>query len=117
MTRHPGTLGWLEKNLYPSEHPAQYWSGCLNWSEVGWETDHPDHCPPTYREIPVRAEVGPDDVRGKHVVGNLPLHLAALATSVTAVEFAGDPPRGREYGAAEMEASGARLATYRVVPA
>ena len=54
------------------------------------------------------------DVAGRLVAGNLPLHLAAAAAAIVAVEFAGTPPRGAEYGVAEMEAAGARLRTYRV---
>lgn len=56
----------------------------------------------------------PDDVRGKVVAGNIPLSLAALADEVVAVEFSGAPPRGAEYGAAEMAAAGARLESYVV---
>lgn len=67
------------------------------------------------RSIPVRAEVTADDVRGKHVVGNLPLHLAVLCASVTVIEFAGAPPRGAEYTEEDMAAAGARLARYAVV--
>lgn len=54
------------------------------------------------------------DVKGKVVVGNVPLHLACLAREVVAIEFTGAPPRGAEYGVAEMEAAGARLARYVV---
>lgn len=56
----------------------------------------------------------PDNVRGKVVAGNIPLSLAALADEVVAVEFDGAPPRGAEYGAAEMAAAGARLESYVV---
>lgn len=56
------------------------------------------------------------DVRGRVVVGNLPLHLAVEAAAVIAVEFAGDPPRGAEYGLADMLAAGARLRMYTVAP-
>lgn len=54
------------------------------------------------------------DVLGKIVAGNLPLNLAALTAEVWAVEFTGQPPRGAEYGLAEMEAAGACLRAYRV---
>jgi hypothetical protein len=60
----------------------------------------------------VMAEVTADDVRGMHVVGNLPLFLAAQAARVTAVEFSGPPPRGTEL--TEVEAAGIRLADYVV---
>jgi len=35
----------------------------------------------------VIAHATPDDVRGKDVIGNLPLHLAAVAKSVTVVDM------------------------------
>lgn len=66
------------------------------------------------RFVPVLSEVTADDVRGKHVAGNLPLHLAEVAEAVYAVEFAGPPPRGREYTVEEMEAAGANLRKYVV---
>lgn len=40
-----------------------------------------------YPEAVVTEQATADDVRGKHVAGNLPLHLAALAASITAAEF------------------------------
>lgn len=69
---------------------------------------------PEFAGAPVLAQAGPDDVKGKVVAGNLPLHLAALAAEMVAVEFAGAPPRGQEYGLAEMQAAGARLTRYTV---
>jgi hypothetical protein len=65
--------------------------------------------------VPVVEEATADDVRGKVVYGNLPNHLACLAAAVVAVEFAGSPPRGREYGLADMIEAGARLARYGVL--
>lgn len=64
----------------------------------------------------VVAQATPDDVRGKRVIGALPLHLAALAESVTVVDMPGltAEQRGRDLTAAEMDAAGAALATYRV---
>ena len=53
------------------------------------------------------------DVAGRIVAGNLPLHLAALASEVVVIEF-DTPPRGGEYDLAEMDAAGARLESYRV---
>lgn|SRR5574343_203653 len=55
----------------------------------------------------------PGLIGGRHVVGNLPMHLACLAASVT-IEFVGDAPRGREYTAQDMRAAGARLCRYHV---
>lgn len=62
----------------------------------------------------VLAEVGPADVHGRVVFGNIPLYLAALTEMVYAIEFAGAPPRGAEYSAEDMDAAGASLAPYRV---
>lgn len=68
-----------------------------------------------YYEKPIVAgNAKPEDVKGKVVLGNLPLKLAALANEVIAIEFDGAPPRGAEYGVKEMEAAGARLAKYVV---
>lgn len=65
---------------------------------------------------PVLAQAGPDDVRGRIVYGNLPLHLAALAAEVAVIEFTGPAPRGLEYTLEDMDAAGARLARYQVSP-
>ena len=62
----------------------------------------------------VIASATPDDVRGNTVVGNIPLHLAALTHQVIAIEFSGTPPRGVEYTAEEMRAAGAYLTAYTV---
>jgi hypothetical protein len=71
---------------------------------------------PELADAPVLVSASAEDVRGKRVFGNLPLALAALAAEVWVVEFAGDPPRGAEFGLAEMDAAGARLAGYVVRP-
>lgn len=86
VSRHPATIEWLRKNY------------------------------PQLRDVPVVAQATPEDVAGKVVVGNVPLHLAARAVEVRAVEFTGTPPRGQEYGPAEMEAAGAVLRCYIVRP-
>ncbi len=65
-------------------------------------------------DVPVLAEATEDDVRGKVVYGNLPLHLACVAKAVYAVEFTGTPPRGKEYSREEMEKAGVQLRGYRV---
>lgn len=62
----------------------------------------------------VYPSVTEEDVRGRWVVGNLPLKYAVLARGVLAIEFDGAPPRGAEYGAEEMKAAGARLSAYFV---
>lgn len=53
-------------------------------------------------------------VKDKVVAGVLPLHLAAQASMVLAIEFAGAPPRGQEYDLAAMDAAGAKLVAYSV---
>jgi len=55
-----------------------------------------------------------EDVAGKVVAGNIPLHLAALCREVVAVEFCGDPPRGREYTIADMTSAKAVMRSYKV---
>jgi len=67
-----------------------------------------------WADAPQVASATADLVRGKSVAGNLPLHLAASAAEVWAVEFSGTAPRGAEYTLAEMKAAGARLAAYTV---
>lgn len=48
-------------------------------------------------DTPVLSHVSADDVRGRHVIGVLPLHLAALADRVTEVPLALTPAdRGKE---------------------
>ena len=72
------------------------------------------HCERWSETVNVVASATAEDVAGKVVYGNIPLHLAAAADSVWAVEFDGPPPRGAEYGIAEMEQAGARLCCYKV---
>ena len=84
VSRHPATIEWLHREV------------------------------PQLNDAPVFASVTADDVRGKFVWGNVPLHLAALAAGVMVVEFTDGPPRGQEYGLAEMDAAGARLRSYTV---
>lgn len=69
---------------------------------------------PSFADTPVIESATADAVRNASVAGNLPLHLAALAREVYAVEFAGAPPRGAEYGLDEMRAAGARISRYTV---
>ena len=69
---------------------------------------------PEFTDAEVLSSATEADVLDRVVAGNLPLHLAALAAEVIAVEFDGEPPRGAEYTAADMAAAGARLRRYRV---
>jgi len=66
-------------------------------------------------DTPVLAHVGEDDVRGKHVIGILPLRLAALAASVTEVPL--DIPaelRGVELSLDQVRRAAGEPVTYRV---
>jgi hypothetical protein len=64
--------------------------------------------------IPVLASATADDVRGKVVAGNLPMHLACLCQEVLIIEFAATAPRGQEYTLADMQAAGAKMVPYLV---
>lgn len=56
-------------------------------------------------DTPVISHATPADVEGKHVLGVLPLSLAAFAASVTEVPLSLTPDmRGRELSLAELEA-------------
>ena len=55
------------------------------------------------------------DVAGKDVIGILPLHLAALANSVTAIVMDLPPEfRGKDITPEQMDACGAKLVKYEV---
>ena len=88
------------KNVYVGRHPA-----ALEWAKA--------HGLPEDAKLVV-GNATPADVEGRVVWGVVPLHLAAAAAEVHVIEFAGTPPRGLEYGRAEMDAAGARWARYRV---
>ena len=62
----------------------------------------------------VVAHATPDDVRGKDVIGNLPLHLAAMAKSVTVVDMPTLPAdwRGQDLSPDQMDQAGATLSRY-----
>ncbi len=66
-------------------------------------------------DAPVLPAVTAEDVRGKVVVGNLPLHLAAEAEEVWAVGFK-NPPRGSELHTVEdVERAGVFIEKFRVL--
>lgn len=65
--------------------------------------------------IKVRAHVTPDDVRGKHVIGILPLALAALAERVTEIPLALTPElRGKELDLETLRRVAGPAVSYRV---
>lgn len=69
---------------------------------------------------PVMDRVTADDVRGKHVIGTLPLELAAEAEKVSLVRFRSPQARQRlaetkgDIPYEEMDALGAELVGFRV---
>jgi putative CRISPR-associated protein (TIGR02620 family) len=85
VSRHAGAIEWLRRRFPDISNGAE-----------------------------ILATAGPDDVRGRIIIGNVPLQLAALADEVWAIEFAGAPPRGAEYGVDDMERAQARVHRYRV---
>lgn len=58
----------------------------------------------------------PEQIRGKVVVGALPLHLAAEAAEVVAIDMPrlSAEQRGKDLSPAEMDAAGATLSRYVV---
>jgi putative CRISPR-associated protein (TIGR02620 family) len=66
----------------------------------------------------VKAQVTADDVRGRRVIGVLPLHLAAEAAEVVAVDMPGLTLEQRrqinDLTCAEIAAAGAKLTAYVV---
>lgn len=103
VSRHEGAIQWVAEGLEGQIvgdviHVPDYRKG-----EKG-----------TYFIEIVRGDVQADYIRGAHVIGNLPLALAAVCGGVFAIEFGGPPPRGVEYTAHDMVAAAARLGYYHV---
>ncbi len=65
----------------------------------------------------VIAHATEDDIIGKDVIGNLPLHLASAALSVTVVDMPNLSPelRGQDLSPEQMDEAGATLRRYVVV--
>lgn len=67
-------------------------------------------------EVEVVAHATADDVRGKHVIGVLPLALAAEAETITEATLRVPPEaRGRELSLDEVRECFQGLTTYKVV--
>lgn len=67
------------------------------------------------QDTAVIVHASPEDVRGKHVIGVLPLSLAALAASVTEVPLALTPElRGLELNADQVAAIAGDPITYQI---
>lgn len=86
VTRHPAAIEFIRQNLLDFQN-----------AEV------------------LIGNVTPDQIRGAHVAGVLPLHLAAVADRVSTIVF-DNPPRGNEYSLDDMIAAGARIETFVVRP-
>jgi putative CRISPR-associated protein (TIGR02620 family) len=66
-------------------------------------------------DTPVLIHASADDIAGKHVIGILPLHLAALAESVTVVPLSVPPElRGTELSVEQVREFAGLPATYVV---
>lgn len=66
-------------------------------------------------DTPVIAHATPDDVRNRHVIGVLPLALAALAATVTEIPLALTPDlRGKELDIETLRRIAGEPATYIV---
>ncbi len=63
----------------------------------------------------VISQATPDDVRGKHVIGVLPLSLASLAIDITTVDYICPfDLRGVDLSSQQLDDFGAMMNTYRV---
>jgi len=85
VSRHPGAILWLQSQLKD------------------------------FNDRRVVTTITKAEAMGADIVGNLPMALASRCLRYRAIEFEGPPPRGAEYGAAEMAACGASLAEYVVM--
>lgn len=64
----------------------------------------------------VIASADAETVRGRHVIGNLPMTLAAEAASVTIISMTVPPEaRGRDLTPEEMDEFGAKLKKFKVL--
>jgi hypothetical protein len=63
---------------------------------------------------PVLPQAVPGTIRGRRVLGNLPLHLAQHCAAVLVIEFAGDAPRVNDCSADDMDSAGAAIVEYVV---
>lgn len=65
----------------------------------------------------VKSSVTIDDIRGKHVVGALPAHIAQWALYITSVDYSCRVfQEGKILNADDFDELGATLFDYRVVP-
>ena len=65
----------------------------------------------------VKPSVTVEDIKGKHVIGALPAHIAQWAAYVTSVDyFCPFEKRGQDLTADDLDNLGAKLFDYKVVP-
>ena len=65
----------------------------------------------------VKPSVTIEDIRGKHVIGALPAHIAQHAQCMTSVDYSCPfEKRGKHLTADELEELGAKLFSYKVIP-
>lgn len=84
VTRHPAVIEWLEE--YLGVYVGEF----------------------------VVPHIEPEDAWSSVLIGNVPLHIAAVAEIVFAVEFDNGAPRGAEWTVEQMKAAGAHLTAYTV---
>jgi len=87
VSRHPAAVEFVARAI--SRGVEEVWRINPNWPGEVVRVMHDGNAVIRLDGIPVRSEVGPDDVRDRIVYGNLPLHLACLAAEVHAIEFGG----------------------------
>lgn len=124
VTRHTALVELIkERKLVPrclycsgtGTHPAAYG---LTQPELEDQFPSGTTCPccrGTGLGAKVVAHATPEEIRGKHVIGVLPLHLAALAATVTEIPLALAPEdRGKELGIERLREIAGPAITYKV---
>lgn len=91
VSRHQGAIQWLEQQIHAL--------GLVRSPDIMF--------------IKKIENATAEDIKGKIVFGNVPMHLAAQAAKVYAIEF-DTPPRGAELTKGQMVDAGARLVAYTV---
>lgn len=106
VTRHSAMLAWLERRGYP----VYKWVDERDLGDGGW-----NRVKKAQWEI-LSHVTSPDQVRGKVVIGALPLSLAAEAFVVGAIDMPRlrSDQRGTELSVQEMFDAGATVRWYRV---
>lgn len=118
VTRHPALVDLLcERGIIPT---AIRCGSCLVYRDAGTRL-----CPacgesigslcPDPERVRVISHASPGDVAGRHVIGVLPMHLAALADRVTEIPLAlGPGDRGQEIGLDRLREIAGQARTYIV---